>query len=681
MVMETWYNVRAQVPLMRVSFPRSCKLSPRIPLVLVIFLLISGVLCASLAQASQPTQTQSVQAHFEAARQAQQRQDYAAAEREYQAVLTVAPEFAEAHMNLGLVYQLQNRNSDAMMQFRRALKLKPALAGANFFLGVDYCKLGEATKAIPFLSAAAKAEPARADTWSWLATALEMSGQFPAEMATLKRALKLHPKNIDLLYLLGQTYERLGKEEVATLQRLAPKSWRAEQLLAESYATSSQWPSAVIHFQNALAVSPQARGLHVELGEVFLRAGKLKPANDEFEAELNMDPHNLRALVRRGEAKLIRGDVDGALQDWANAMAIDPLQAERVLGIRESGFGDSSLEQLPDADRDRLGQLVPVLREQNTPAGNFALAFIAAQNGNASPAAADSGEKPGTPSARCSEAHLHQQLEQGHLSGLAPCALRTLTASPARFRIQVASALVEAGDYDASLKLLAGLPPSERQSPEASYWRARGYEKLATAAYLQLYQADPDSYRLHQLMADLEASREDDARAMEEYRAAIALKPSVPNLHYSLGHLLWKNLKIPEARVELETELSINARHPGALHDLGGTYLLEHQPDKALSYLTRALALAPANPDIHRDLGTAYTQLGQLQKAESEYKIALPSDHDGSIHYKLARVYQSLGRKEDAAREFTLSTGLNRESHEKLERQTQRVAEIEKLTQ
>jgi hypothetical protein len=47
------------------------------------------------------------------------------------------------------------------------------------------------------------------------------------------------------------------------------------------------------------------------------------------------------------------------------------------------------------------------------------------------------------------------------------------------------------------------------------------------------------------------APRGDDGKAIE-VPLAIALKPSLPNLHYSLGYLLWKDLKVPEARVELE---------------------------------------------------------------------------------------------------------------------------------
>jgi len=256
--------------------------------------------------------------------------------------------------------------------------------------------------------------------------------------------------------------------------------------------------------------------------------------------------------------------------------------------------------------------------------------------------------------------------------------LALTSRTSAKLRIRVASALLEAGEYETALKTLEGLPAADRNSAEVSYWRARGYEKLATAAYLRLYQADPNSYRLHQLMGDLEAAKGDDGKAIEEYRAAIALRPSVSNLHYSLGHLLWKDLKVPEARVEFEAELALNPRHPGALNDLGDTYLLEHQPNKALPYLVRALAADSGNLDIHRDLGTAYSELGDYRKAEEHFKIAMSNDHDGSVHYKLARVYQALGEKENAAREFALSTAVNRESHNKLEKQTERLGEVTK---
>jgi tetratricopeptide (TPR) repeat protein len=240
--------------------------------------------------------------------------------------------------------------------------------------------------------------------------------------------------------------------------------------------------------------------------------------------------------------------------------------------------------------------------------------------------------------------------------------------------------LFETGDYETSLEALSKLTLADWHSPEASYWRGRCYEKLATAAYLVLSEVDPDSYRVHQLMGDVAAANGDDRKAMEEYRAAIAIKSSLPNLHYSLGHLLWKDLKVKEAREEFETELTLDPRHVGALNELGDTYLLEHKPEKALPYLTLALARDPNNPDLHRDLGTAYSELRNYEKAAAEFRIAVAGDHDGSVHYKLALAYRALGEKDKAAREFELSTALNRESHNKLEKQTERLTAVEKST-
>jgi len=365
----------------------------------------------------------------------------------------------------------------------------------------------------------------------------------------------------------------------------------------------------------------------------------------------------------------------------------DGRQTERVLGIRETGFGDAAFEQLPDALREKIEKLAPELQRHDKPAAHLALAFLAMQSGNSSlqvsegERALSSSEAAPSPTS-CSQAKIQQALTQEQFSAVAHCVPQVLTPrSSAKSSYAFTRALFEAGDCEASLKLLSGLTATDQHSQEASYWRARCYEKLATAAYLRLFQADPNSYRLHQLTGDLNAAKGNDGKAIEEYRLAVASKPSLPNLHYSLGHLLWKDLKVSEARQELEAELALNPRHAGALNDLGNTYLLEHQPDKALPYLSRALAANPQNPDIHRDLGTAYSELGDYAKAEAEFKIAVSADLDGSVHYKLARVYQAIGQKRKAAREFELSTLLNAETHRKLEQQRVRLDEVEKSTQ
>jgi tetratricopeptide (TPR) repeat protein len=650
---------------------------------------LSAVFSLTVAQSqsvqdAQHSDSAAWQEHFAVAQAAQQNQDYARAEQEYRAVLALKPDFAEVHMNLGLIFQLQGHTQEAMSEFRTALKLKPTLAGANFFLGVNYCQLGNGKQAIPHLRAAALAEPTGVDILSWLATAQEMVRDFSAEIVTLQKALALQPQNVDLLYLLGHAYERMGKDEVAALEKASPGSARAEQLLGESYSASSEWPSAVLRFQNAVAAGAGTSGVHLELGELLLRQGKLKRAAEEFAKELKLFPENLRALVRRGEVRFIYGDLDGALQDWTSALETDEPRTEAILGIRETGFGDAAFEQLPEELRKTIEQFSSALQRRNTAAAHLALAFLAAQRGDISMAAEQAAEarskvSPALETGPCNETEVRKLLSEERFSEAKTCAFRVLkSTSGLDFRMQVARALFETGDYQASLDVLSKLPPTVRGSPEASYWRARGYEKLATAAYLRLYRADADSYRVHQLMGDLAAARNDDAKAIEEYQAAITLKPTLPNLHYSLGHVFWKDLKVPEARADFEAELKINPRHPGALNEIGDTYLLEHLAEKAMPYLTEAVAMEPHNPDFHRDLGTAYSDLHDYEKAAKEFQLALPGDHDGVVHYKLARVYQAMGQKEKATQEFALSTALNEESHKKLETQTERLDQIDK---
>jgi tetratricopeptide (TPR) repeat protein len=645
-----------------------------------------GLIWSLLSAQQSASSTAKVRSLAERAQTEQKSGDFAGAERDYKAALALAPGFSELHMNLGLVYQLENRFSEAMGEFQRALSINPLLAGANFFLGVDYCRSGETSKAIPLLESAVREQPGSKEIWFWLATAQEIEGDTRAEVATLERALIRHPNDADLLYQLGGAHMQLGKDEVASLQKSTPTSFRVEQLLGESYASSSEWPLAVLHFQNAIQAAPAAAALHVGLGETYLRAGNSAEAIREFNAELQIAPYSVRAITRRGEAELISGDLHSSLRDLKQAADIDETQAERILGVRDSGFDDAAVEQLSDETRATLAKIVPDISSRSDSGAVLALRFIAAQQGEPVSAVAQSEAElqptAGPYSPRCSGSELREALFEERYTRASACLSQGTDGElPAAVRIDAAGSLVQTGDYQLALKVLAALPQSVVHSADATYWRARCHEKLGAAAYLKLTQADPNSYRSHQVMADLASAKGDDAKAIEEYRAALEQKPSLPGLHYSLGHLLWKVLKIPEAREELEAELAINPRHGGALQDLGDSYLLEHDPEKALTYLQKALAIEPHNLDVHRDLGTAYSELDDFNKAEEEFKIALPGDHDGSIHYKLGRVYQSRGEKEKAAHEFAVSSMMNKESHEKLEEQTERLAEIEKSAQ
>jgi len=619
-----------------------------------------------------------VEAAWAAAQQAQQQKDYAKAGQEYRRVISLAPAFAEAYMNLGLVYELQSRRPDAIAMFEKAVQLKPGLAGAQFFLGVDYSKRGDARRAIPHLEAAVRARPNLPDAWSWLASAYQEAGQISRQVNTLEAGLRANPDSIDLLYLLGQAYEQLGKYAVDRIQQKDPKSTFLEQLLAENYAATGYLSVAMWHLQNALKESPPRPSLHIALAEVLLRAGNLQRAEDEIAAELRIAPHSLRAQVRRGEVELLRGEVPQALDDWSQALALDRARCEAILGVRELGFGDAAQEKLPDDLRAQLARLRARVESPDGPANRLALAFISTQEGATEAVASETDADAAQSTSACTLPQMQSWLSTDQLQPVAACSTLILKQpSPALPRLEIARALYETGHADRALAALEGVPAAQADSPEVLYGKSRCYNRLALAAYLHLFAIDPDSYRAHQVLGDMEDLRGEDSKAIAEYEIALSKRPTLPNLHYQIGHLEWKSYKTEEARKQFQAELAMNPRHAGALFDLGSTYLREHQPDKALVYLKRVYDLDSKYPDLHDFMGIAYSQLNRYAEAEKELKIAAPGDKDGSVHYQLARVYTALGKSSEAQREFQLSNQLLVATHRANEERVARIAEAE----
>jgi predicted Zn-dependent protease len=78
----------------------------------------------------------------------------------------------------------------------------------------------------------------------------------------------------------------------------------------------------------------------------------------------------------------------------------------------------------------------------------------------------------------------------------------------------------------------------------------------------------------------------------------------------------------------------------------GFTLLSLKQAKEAAHYLQISLQLDPASLVAQSSLAQAYLAMGEAKQAIPHLKAALPIDTDGSIHYQLARAYQSSGQPE-----------------------------------
>src|SRR5690349_6877935 len=101
------------------------------------------------------------------------------------------------------------------------------------------------------------------------------------------------------------------------------------------------------------------------------------------------------------------------------------------------------------------------------------------------------------------------------------------------------------------------------------YHRGRAHLLVSKNSYEKMFQIDPKSWRVHQVLAqaDAEADRPEDAIA--EYQAAIRLAPNQPGLHEQLGTEYIKAGKTEPAEAEFAKELEIDPNNVLVRYKLG----------------------------------------------------------------------------------------------------------------
>jgi tetratricopeptide (TPR) repeat protein len=116
----------------------------------------------------------------------------------------------------------------------------------------------------------------------------------------------------------------------------------------------------------------------------------------------------------------------------------------------------------------------------------------------------------------------------------------------------------------------------------------KAYRDLALLTLDRVVSLAPDSYRTHELLGEMYEAKHLDDKAIAEYRMALETRASLPGLHLGIGRVHLKNLRFEDAAAEYEKELEINPYDADANTDLGGIYLNQDQPAKAIPLLERA---------------------------------------------------------------------------------------------
>jgi tetratricopeptide (TPR) repeat protein len=211
-------------------------------------------------------------------------------------------------------------------------------------------------------------------------------------------------------------------------------------------------------------------------------------------------------------------------------------------------------------------------------------------------------------------------------------------------------------DYGHVFSVLQSLEARFPNDADVLYLTAKQHMKAFNDATFAMFQRTPASYRVHELSAEIFEVQNRFPEAVAEYRKAIEVNPSAPELHYRLGRAILLGAHTQEAmqqaKEEFLSELKASPEDAACEFQLGQISLAEGNPAAARPHFDRALSLSPGFVDALVALGKIEVQEKQYPQAISLLKRAVAKEPSNErARYALLTAYRNSGELENAKQE------------------------------
>lgn len=332
--------------------------------------------------------------HQQAAQQAEARDDFTNAVKEYTLLSTWLPDNGQVWSNLGVALYFHNDFERAARVMRHAIALNRTLYSPHLFLGLSEARLSQSDAAIAELKKAIAIDSADALPHTWLGYEYVAQSKYERAVEQLTIASRSDAQNTDIWYVLGQCYLDLDKEAIRQLWSVAPDGGRTWQLAAEQFEIQGNKGGALRAYLGALQRRPDIAALKEKIAAL---GGSVPPADARpvgptapedaaydrvrqyerdakaaFEHVSQIDPDSSRAHQVQGESDVAANRFDDAINEYRAALAHD----DRLPGLHGAlCYAMSRVGQIQDAMRecDREVAIAPYSAEAYVGAGRVHL--------------------------------------------------------------------------------------------------------------------------------------------------------------------------------------------------------------------------------------------------------------------------------------------------------------------
>lgn len=173
-----------------------------------------------------------------------------------------------------------------------------------------------------------------------LGVRMYQQGRYPEALQQFQVAQATDPTNPDAYYNLASTYHKLGVtqkdqkliDQAESLYNqcldLSPNHIDCHRGLAVLLVESGRPEKAFTFLKKWADDNPSMADTRVELSRLHQEFGETKVAERYLDEALAMDPNHYRAWAARGQMREAGGDLNQALQNYQQSLAINSLQPD-----------------------------------------------------------------------------------------------------------------------------------------------------------------------------------------------------------------------------------------------------------------------------------------------------------------------------------------------------------------
>lgn len=299
---------------------------------------------------AQTTETADNTERLRSAAQALVHGDLQRAEDDVQLVLAANPESYRAINLLGIIRVQQHRPAEAEELFQKIVRTRPEYAAAHVSLGLLYAETNRKEQAIAELELALKIEPGRQDAAKPLVELLRAQAKLSLaennlekSLSFLIRARNVSPTNPDLNYEFGIVALRMSLFEDARIAfdqvlNSRPADANAIYGLARAQMGLAKIPAARELLQKYVQLRPDDPTGHFGLGLVSHMLEMPDESRKQFERSIELQPEQTEAYVQIGFLDLEANDFDHATYRFEETLQRAPQNAGALLGQGRVAF-------------------------------------------------------------------------------------------------------------------------------------------------------------------------------------------------------------------------------------------------------------------------------------------------------------------------------------------------------